>query len=155
MTMKKRKLLLIVIVLLGIFSTGLSIGVELGRYSEWRQLAYESLSFHPQTSSNHSYGELLDFLENDTTNNASYSYFHDCKHFCFDFIRNATEYGFKCGFVAFQYNGGSNGHSVVVVNTEFGLIYVEPQSDDWHFFIDNISGVDIDRLREVTIVWSK
>jgi len=75
------------------------------------------------------YDEMDAFLESDQTNQNTYSYpDYVCYDFTADFIANALEAGYRCGFVYIEFD--ESAHSIVCFNTtDHGLIYIEPQTD--------------------------
>jgi hypothetical protein len=77
-----------------------------------------------------SYGEMLNFIKSDNTNNHNYSLNYTCFNFCNDVIENSFNQGIKCGFVYMTFTD-STAHSVVCFKTtDKGLIFVEPQTDE-------------------------
>ncbi len=75
------------------------------------------------------YDEMDTFRKSDQTNQNSYVYpDYICYDFTADFIANAFEAGYRCGFVYIEFD--ESAHSIVCFNTtDQGLIYIEPQTD--------------------------
>ena len=74
------------------------------------------------------YSEAMAFTENDTTDLHPYTPDYVCYDFSADYIANALDAGYRCGFVYIEY--ATTAHSVVCFNTtDYGLIYIEPQND--------------------------
>ena len=77
------------------------------------------------------YSELMDFLEEDTTDKNEYvegSY--TCVDFVGDLNNNAENEGFRAAYVYIEYPG-VRAHAVAAFETvDEGLVYIEPQYDD-------------------------
>ena len=77
---------------------------------------------------NPTYSEAMAFTEEDKTDLHPYTPNYVCYDFSSDFIANALDAGYMCGFVYIEY--AATAHSVVCFNTtDYGLIYIEPQND--------------------------
>ncbi len=79
---------------------------------------------------NPSYVEMQQFLSEDSTDQHLFIQgYYECKHFCFDIIRNARTKGYRCGYVTLS-NPLGDDHAIVCFNTiDNGYVFVEPQLD--------------------------
>jgi len=80
---------------------------------------------------NPTYSELMDFLEEDATDDNEYvEGGYTCADFVADLNNNAKDEGFRAAYVYIEYTGG-RAHAVAAFETvNKGLIYIEPQYDD-------------------------
>jgi len=78
--------------------------------------------------------EVLIFTFSDSTDEHEYvSGNYTCVDFANDFKHNAFEHGFRCGLVTIKFESGLS-HRINVFNTtDYGLIFVEPQTDEIMF----------------------
>lgn len=83
------------------------------------------------TLRNPTYSELMDFLEEDTTDDNEYvGGEYTCIDFVADINENAEDEGFRAAYVYVEYPG-ERAHAVAAFETvNKGLIYIEPQYDD-------------------------
>ena len=112
---------------------------------------------------NPSYGQLLNFIVRDDTDEQEWSEDFDCTEFSNRFIRNFAEKGFFACIVELDLKNGeeSFGHILVAINTtDAGLVYVEPQddtiipSDKMKIGVNYCSLVDWDCYYEITKISS-
>ena len=74
------------------------------------------------------YEEAVAFINSDVTDLNPYTQSYVCYDFTKDFIANAQNEGYRCGFVYMEFS--SSAHAIACFNTvDQGLIYVEPQND--------------------------
>jgi prefoldin subunit 5 len=75
------------------------------------------------------YDEAIAFINSDETDENEYTPDYVCYDFTADFINNAAQAGYRCGFVYIEFTHSA--HAVACFNTtDMGLIYIEPQSDE-------------------------
>jgi hypothetical protein len=75
------------------------------------------------------YREMLDFIASDRTDENEYSENYTCFHFTRDVKSHAFNEGYRCGFVYVEFPNSA--HAIVCFNTtDYGLIFIEPQSDE-------------------------
>jgi septal ring factor EnvC (AmiA/AmiB activator) len=75
------------------------------------------------------YEEAVAFIASDLTDLNPYTQSYVCYDFTADFIANAQNSGYRCGFVYMEFS--SSAHAIACFNTaDQGLIYVEPQNDN-------------------------
>ena len=75
------------------------------------------------------YREALQFVRSDPTNRNQYNQTYTCFNFASDFVNNAVNQGYKCGYVIIEFPDDE--HAVVAFNTsDNGLIFIEPQNDE-------------------------
>ena len=116
----------------------------------WEKMAHSALENSENVSGNRTIQEVLNFLNNDTTNDNEYTEDYDCKHFSCDLIRNAMKEGFKCGYVSIRY-GCPPGHGIVVFDTDSGFLFVDPQADDIYFNLRN--SFNGKKITDIEILW--
>ncbi|MCW4014895.1 MAG: hypothetical protein NWF06_00840 [Candidatus Bathyarchaeota archaeon] len=77
------------------------------------------------------YAEVVAFVNADTTDENQYDINnYVCYDFTADFNANATQAGYRCGFVYIEFSDSA--HAISCFNTtDMGIIYVEPQNDDF------------------------
>jgi hypothetical protein len=74
------------------------------------------------------YQEALNFIASDKTDQNEYSDNYTCFNFANDVICNAFKDGYECGFVYVEFPDSA--HAIVCFNTtNYGLVYIEPQTD--------------------------
>jgi len=74
------------------------------------------------------YQETLQFIRSDQTDKNQYNQSYTCINFAKDFINNALNEGYRCGYVTIQFPKTS--HAIVCFNTsDNGLVFIEPQND--------------------------
>jgi len=74
------------------------------------------------------YAEAVAFINSDVTDQNPYTTNYVCYDFTADFIANALDEGYRCGFVYMEFSDSA--HAIACFNTsDQGLIYVEPQTD--------------------------
>ena len=116
----------------------------------WERMAHSALENSENVSGNRKIREVLNFLENDTTNENEYAKDYNCKHFSCDLIRNAMKEGFKCGYVSIRYDCPP-GHGMVVFDTNIGFLFVDPQADNVYVNLkDSFNGK---KITEIEILW--
>ena len=75
------------------------------------------------------YDKVIAFVNLDTTDENDYNPDYVCYDFTADFNENATQSGYRCGFVYIEFVNSA--HAIACFNTtDQGLIYVEPQNDE-------------------------
>jgi predicted nuclease with TOPRIM domain len=75
------------------------------------------------------YDQAISFIESDETDQNEYTPEYVCYDFTADFSGNATQEGYRCGFVYIEFVTGA--HAIACFNTtDMGLIFVEPQNDN-------------------------
>jgi hypothetical protein len=75
------------------------------------------------------YQEALQFISSDQTDKNQYNQSYTCINFANDFVNNALNRGYRCGFVIIDFPESC--HAIVCFNTsDKGLIFVEPQTDE-------------------------
>ena len=74
--------------------------------------------------------EALAFINSDNTNlNLYMPEYYVCYDFTADFIENALQEGYRCGFVYIEFSDSA--HAIACFDTtDSGLIFVEPQTDE-------------------------
>jgi len=79
------------------------------------------------------YKEVANFIEQDKTDEQEYiDGVFDCEQFSQQFNTNAEQIGIRCAYVVLYFEGTDAGHGIVGFNTiDQGMVYVEPQSDEW------------------------
>lgn len=79
------------------------------------------------------YADVMDFLDNDTTDSNEYTIDYDCTQFSHELIRNAISKGIFACIVNIEIDledSPYSGHDIVAFDTvDAGVIYVEPQTD--------------------------
>jgi cell division protein FtsB len=74
------------------------------------------------------YEEAVEFISSDLTDRNPYTQSYVCYDFTADFIANAQDAGYRCGFVYIEFSNSA--HAIACFSTvDQGLIYVEPQND--------------------------
>jgi len=75
------------------------------------------------------YQEALQFIRLDQTDKNQYNQSYICINFANDFINNAINEGYRCGFVIIEFP--ETNHAIVCFDTsDNGLIFIEPQNDE-------------------------
>jgi hypothetical protein len=75
------------------------------------------------------YQEALQFICSDQTDKNQYDKSYTCVNFANDFIHNALNEGYRCGYVIIEFP--ETRHAIVCFNTsDKGLIFIEPQNDE-------------------------
>ena len=79
------------------------------------------------------YNELTIFIAQDKTNEEEYiENVFDCEQFSQLVNTNAENAGIRCAYVVIYFEGTDSGHGIVGFNTvDQGMVYFEPQSDEW------------------------
>lgn len=114
------------------YDQGYYYGLEQG-YSQGYSEGAESGPGNGYTLRDPTYQEVLQFLNDDRTDENEYiegSYgAYVCSHFARDLCNNAEKQGIRSAFVELRYDG--SGHTIVAFNTiDEGLVFFEPQSDE-------------------------
>ena len=117
------------------------------------------------------YNELVSFIARDKTNEEEYiEGVFDCEQFSQQVNTNAENAGIRCAYVVIYFDGTDAGHGIVGFNTvDQGMVYVEPQSDEWveNFEIGNDFWTDCivptgnyyyedspnDTIKEILLFW--
>jgi hypothetical protein len=88
----------------------------------------DNYSLHDPT-----YNEVLNFIENDKTNEKNYiEDVFDCEQFSQQVNANAENIGIRCAYVIIYFYDTDAGHGIIGFNTvDQGMVYVEPQTDEW------------------------
>jgi peptidoglycan hydrolase CwlO-like protein len=74
------------------------------------------------------YDEAIAFIDSDETDENAYTPDYVCYDFTADFVDNAAQVGYRCGFVYIEF--ANSAHAIACFNTtDLGLIFVEPQND--------------------------
>jgi hypothetical protein len=82
---------------------------------------------------NPTYGEMVDFIRFDDTDENIYSEDYKCADYSIEVIKNAKEKGIQAGFVSIKSISRESGHAIVCFKTtDRGLYFLEPQND--HYF---------------------
>jgi hypothetical protein len=135
--------------------------------SELKKLRYGSW----YTQHDPTYLEVVRFIQKDTTDLFTYNetYFN-CMYFAQYVDINVERQGIRCALVVLYFNGTDAGHAIVGFNTsDKGMVYVEPQSDEWvqnlvvgndfwtdcivpngDYYYDETSN---DTIREILVFW--
>jgi len=75
------------------------------------------------------YEEALQLICSDQTDKNQYNESYTCINFADDFINNALNEGYRCGYVTIEFPEAR--HAIVCFNTsDNGLIFLEPQNDE-------------------------
>jgi hypothetical protein len=75
------------------------------------------------------YQKALQFICSDQTDKNQYNESYTCINFANDFINNALNEGYRCGYVTIEFPEAR--HAIVCFNTsDNGLIFLEPQNDE-------------------------
>lgn len=79
------------------------------------------------------YNEVANFIASDTTDEIPYdSETFDCEDFSQLVNNNSENQGMRCAYVILYFCDTNTGHAIVGFNTvDRGMVYVEPQSDEW------------------------
>lgn len=79
------------------------------------------------------YAELASFIAQDKTDEEEYiEDVFDCEQFAQQVNTNAENAGIRCAYVVIYFYDTDAGHGIVGFNTvDRGMVYVEPQSDEW------------------------
>jgi hypothetical protein len=111
------------------FKEGLDLGA-LGDYEGWGTFVR-----------NPTYDEVLEFIEEDETDDVEYVEGEfECLEFCMMFRNNAFKKGYISYTVWIDFEGQTFGHSIIGFNTtDRGMVYLDPQLD---YFVDLGVGVD-------------
>lgn len=110
------------------YAEGESDGYQIG-YVEGYDQGVEDLSQTGWYLRNPTYKEATTFIKTDKTDENLYSPSYVCYDFTADFIENAEQIGYRCGFVYIEFS--ESAHAIACFNTtDQGLIYVEPQTDE-------------------------
>lgn len=117
------------------------------------------------------YSELAAFIAEDETDKNTYdSDTFNCQHFTQTVNDNAESQGIRCAVVVIYFEETNTGHMIVGFNTtDQGMVYVEPQSDEWveNFVVGNEYWTDCivpgsgysypddpdDTIKEILVFW--
>lgn len=79
------------------------------------------------------YAEVKDFIASDDTEQNIYDVdTFDCENFCIEINNNAEDQGMRCAFIIMYFYEKTTGHMIVGFDTiDQGMVYVEPQTDEW------------------------
>jgi len=79
------------------------------------------------------YNEVASFISSDTTDETPFdSDTFDCENYVLEVNNNAEAQGIRCAMIVMYFDGTDTGHAIVGFNTvDRGMVYVEPQTDDW------------------------
>ena len=73
--------------------------------------------------------EALHFTLSDQTDKNHYNESYTCVNFANDFVNNALNKGYRCGYVVIEFS--ETRHEIVCFNiSDKGLIFIEPQNDE-------------------------
>ena len=84
-----------------------------------------------------------------------------CSDFSQEVVQRATERGIRCGYVIISFEKSPIGHAIVAFETDYGLIYIEPQSGEeadvkigkhYSQIADGVS--ELDCIRSIEIIWN-
>ena len=107
-------------------------------------IAYTSSAYNKELK-DPTYYEALQFIRTDQIDKCQYSNEYTCVNFAKDFMKNALEAGYRCGYVIIYFpatghleklidrpNSITNwSHALNCFNTtDYGFIFVEPQTDE-------------------------
>ena len=110
------------------YDNGESDGYQLG-YDEGYTQGVEDLMRIGWHLRDPTYQEVVAFINSDKTDENEYTSDYVCYDFTADFNYNATQLGYRCGFVYIEFPNSA--HAIVCFNTtDTGIIYVEPQTDE-------------------------
>jgi uncharacterized protein YlxW (UPF0749 family) len=110
------------------YTEGESDGYEQG-YDEGYDEGVRFLTENGYYLRDPTYAEAVAFINSDLTDQNPYTTNYVCYDFTADFIANALEEGYRCGFVYMEFSASA--HAIACFNTsDQGLIYVEPQNDE-------------------------
>lgn len=110
------------------YAAGKSEGYQLG-YDEGYIQGIENLTESGYYLMDPTYSEAIAFIHSDKTDENAYTADYVCYDFTADFVDNAFQAGYRCGFVYIEFSGSA--HALACFNTtDNGLIYVEPQNDE-------------------------
>lgn len=145
--------------------------IELDEFhKDFNNLSQELNDSRNNSLRNPSYQELVTFLDEDKTNENAYyddmygSNYYVCKHFSKDLLHNASLMGYRCAFVSMNLNytfvlGNETywiiyGHAIVCFNTtDYGIIFVEPQTDEKYYNLSYLKEFDGEVIVDLTIAW--
>ncbi len=106
------------------YETGYDLGYDEGYSSGVKFMTENGVYLVDPT-----YYEALAFINSDNTNLNPYTQYYVCYDFTADFIGNALQAGYRCGFVYIEFSDSA--HAIACFDTtDNGLIYVEPQTDE-------------------------
>ena len=109
------------------YAAGEAEGYQVG-YDEGYLQGIEDVTENGWYLRDPTYNEANAFIYSDKTDENTYNETYVCYDFTADFIANAFQEGYMCGFVYIEFS--SSAHAVACFNTtDAGLIYVEPQND--------------------------
>lgn len=82
---------------------------------------------------NPTYNEVALFIARDKTDEIPFDFeTFDCENYALEVNNNAEEIGIRCAVVVMYFEGTDVGHAIVGFETvDRGMVYVEPQTDDW------------------------
>lgn len=77
------------------------------------------------------HGEVIWFMDEDKTDQGSYSENYTCYNYALDTVKAAENFGIRCYLVVLYEFGKENAHAIVGFNTvDNGWEYYEPQTDN-------------------------
>jgi hypothetical protein len=122
-------------------TTGIEIGYETG-FKEGLDLG--ALGDHEGWGTfvrNPTHDEVLDFIEEDETDDIEYVEGEfECLDFCMMFRNNAFKKGYISYTVWIDFVGQTFGHTIIAFNTtDMGMVYLDPQLD---YFVNLQVGID-------------
>ena len=105
-------------------SYGINIGYNSGYLEGTKDGAGTGYNIRDPT-----FQEMTTFIENDKTEQHTWTEIYTCFNFANDVLVHAFDSGYKAGLVYVEFKDGA--HSIVCFDTtDQGLQYIEPQSDD-------------------------
>lgn len=84
-----------------------------------------------------------------------------CSNFTQKVVDEATKIGMRCGFVTISFKNSPIGHAIIVFETDYGTVFVEPQKGEQvevivgKYYPISLEGVsELDYISEVDIKWN-
>lgn len=79
------------------------------------------------------YNEVAQFMANDNTDKLQYDAQNfNCLHFSQTFISNARQLSMRCALIIINFEESNVSHAIVGFDTtDQGIVYIEPQFDEW------------------------
>ena len=150
------------------YDSGYKIGLDKGTkegqekghsigYEEGKKYVVDHLDPYTHIIKSVSYGEVVNFIKEDQTDQMTYSWVNDCTTFSRILRENANEKGIKCG-IAILDLGYSYAHVINVFDTtDNGTVYFDPQTDQQKYDIGlgkryTLQGQTFD-ITDFDIVW--
>lgn len=122
-------------------TTGIDIGYEMGYKDGLVKGVLGDYEGWGTFVKNPTYDEVLEFIEEDETDEMEYIVGEfECLDFCMMFRNNAFKKGYISYTVWIDWVGQTSGHSIIAFNTtDKGMVYLDPMID---YFVDLQVGID-------------